>query len=86
MAKEGMITKEEAVMRVTPDQVDMLLHPQFGGDTKNAAAAEGHRLVEKAVNASPGAAVGIAAFDADTAQKWGNEGKAVIMVRPETRP
>ncbi len=86
MAKEGMITKEQAVMRVTPDQVDMLLHPQFGGDTKNAATAEGQRLVEKAVNASPGAAVGIAAFDADTAQKWGNEGKAVIMVRPETRP
>ena len=86
MANEGMITKEQAVMRVTPDQVDMLLHPQFGGQTKRDAAEEGRRLVEKAVNASPGAAVGIAAFDADTAEKWGKEGKAVIMVRPETRP
>ena len=43
-------------------------------------------LVEKAVNASPGAAVGMAVFDADTAEKWGKAGKAVIMVRPETKP
>ncbi|MFC1681278.1 pyruvate, phosphate dikinase [Pseudomonadota bacterium] len=71
---------------ITPEQVDMLLHPQFGGDTRAAAAADGRRLVEKAVNASPGAAVGVAAFDADTAERWGNEGKDVIMVRPETRP
>ena len=68
---------QQAIMRVTPDQVDMLLHPQFNSDTKDSAIAAGNRLVEKAVNASPGAAVGIAAFDADTAQKWHNEGKAV---------
>jgi len=86
MANEEMITREQAIMRVTPEQVDMLLHPQFGGDTRAAAAADGRRLVEKAVNASPGAAVGVAAFDADTAERWGNEGKDVIMVRPETRP
>lgn len=43
-------------------------------------------LVEKAVNASPGVAVGQAVFDADTAEKWAKMGKAVIMVRPETKP
>src|SRR5690606_21060402 len=73
-------------LRVKPEQVDMLLHPQFTDATKKAARAEGRLLVEKAVNASPGAAVGIAAFDADTAEKWGKEGKPVIMVRPETKP
>ncbi len=86
LANEKMITRDEAIMRVTPEQVDMLLHPQFGGDTKAEATQAGMRLVEKAVNASPGAAVGVAAFDADTAERWGNEGKDVIMVRPETRP
>ena len=58
-------------MRVTPEQVDMLLHPQFGGEIKTDAADEGRRLVEKAVNASPGAAVGLAVFDADTAESVG---------------
>jgi len=84
--KEGLISKEEALMRVTPEQVDMLLHPQFGSAVKKEAALAGNQLVEKAVNASPGAAVGMAVFDADTAEKWAKEGKDVIMVRPETRP
>ena len=86
MVNEGLINKETAINRVKPEQVDMLLHPQFAEATKQAARASGRLLVEKAVNASPGAAVGMAAFDADTAQKWGKEGKAVIMVRPETKP
>jgi pyruvate,orthophosphate dikinase len=64
----------------------MLLHPQFSAAAKEKARVEGRRLVQKAVNASPGAAVGQAVFDADTAEKWGKEGKAVIMVRPETKP
>jgi pyruvate, orthophosphate dikinase len=86
MVTEGLIDKKIALMRVKPAQVDMLLHPQFGGEIKKAAQEEGRVLVEKAVNASPGAAVGMAVFDADTAEKWGKEGKAVIMVRPETKP
>ena len=86
MANEGRITKEQAVLRVTPEQVDTLLHPQFDMEAKNSAAAEGKRLA-KAVNASPGAAVGVVAMDADLAQKWGKEeGKDVIMVRQFTRP
>ena len=86
MVTEGLIDKKTALMRVKPAQVDMLLHPQFGGEVKKAAQDAGNLLVEKAVNASPGAAVGMAVFDADTAEKWAKEGKAVIMVRPETKP
>jgi len=86
MANDGFITKEQAVLRVTPEQVDTLLHPQFDPEAKNAAASEG-KLLAKGVNASPGAAVGVVAFDADLAEKWGKEeGKDVIMVRPFTRP
>jgi pyruvate,orthophosphate dikinase len=86
MANEGLITKEQAVLRVTPEQVDTMLHPQFDMDAKKTASAEG-KLLAKAVNASPGAAVGVAAFDADLAEKWGKEeGKDVIMVRQFTRP
>ncbi len=86
MANEGLISREKAVMRVTPEQVDTLLHPQFDMDAKKAAADEG-TLLSKGVNASPGAAVGVAAFDADLAEKWAKEeGKVVIMVRQFTRP
>ncbi|MCP4358706.1 MAG: pyruvate, phosphate dikinase, partial [Chloroflexi bacterium] len=86
MANEGLITKEQAVLRVSPDDVDTLLHPQFDTDAKSAATDEG-KLLAKGVNASPGAAVGVVAFDADLAEKWGKEeGKDVIMVRPFTRP
>ena len=86
MADEGLITKPEAIKRVTPEQVDQLLHPQFTAEVKRVARKEGRSLVEKAVNASPGAAVGMAVFDADTAAEWGKAGKPVIMVRPETKP
>ena len=82
---EGLINKKEAVSRVTADHVDTLLHPQFDPKAKEQARDEGTYLAS-GVNASPGAAVGIAAFTADLAEKWGLEGKAVIMVRPETKP
>ncbi len=85
MVNEGLITKEEAVMRITPEQVDTLLHPQFDPKEVEKARAEG-RFLASGVNASPGAAVGILAFDADTAARWSEEGKDVIMIRPETKP
>ena len=85
MANEGLITREQAVLRVTPEQVDTLLHPQFDEAAKKAAAKAGS-LLAKGVNASPGAAVGVVAFDADLAEEWGKSGKDVIMVRPFTRP
>ncbi|MBI3286538.1 MAG: pyruvate, phosphate dikinase, partial [Chloroflexi bacterium] len=85
MANEKLIAHKEAVLRVEPEQIDLLLHPRFDAQAKLAAAEEG-RLLAKGLNASPGAAVGQAAFDADTAQAWGVQGKAVILVRPETNP
>jgi pyruvate,orthophosphate dikinase len=86
MANEGLITKEEAVLRVTPENVDTLLHPQFDPKAKEAAQKEG-KLYATGVNASPGAAVGRVYFDADTAeQKAKEEGQDVIMVRPFTKP
>ena len=85
MANEGLIDRKEAVKRVKPDDVDTLLHPRFDAEDKAKAAREG-RLLSKGVNASPGAAVGVVAFDADLAEEWGKAGKAVIMVRPFTKP
>lgn len=82
MVEEGLITKEEAVNRVQPAQVDFFLHPQL-----DAEAVKKAELIASGLNVSPGAAVGIVAFDADTAEKWAKvEGKKVIMVRPETKP
>ncbi len=82
MVDEGLISRDEAVLRVSPDQLSFFLHPQFDESARRAA-----RLVAEGLNVSPGAAVGVVALDADTAERWGGqEGKDVIMVRPETRP
>ncbi|MEJ2759072.1 MAG: PEP/pyruvate-binding domain-containing protein [Anaerolineales bacterium] len=62
---EGLISKEEAVQRIKPEQVDTLLHPQFAVDEKQQAEADG-KMFATGVNASPGAAVGKVYFDADT--------------------
>ncbi|MFC1577466.1 pyruvate, phosphate dikinase [Thermodesulfobacteriota bacterium] len=86
MAEEKLITKQEAVLRITPEQVDFFLHPQFEREAEAAAKAEGAMLAT-GLNVSPGAAVGIVAFDADLAEMWAKEqNKDVIMVRPETKP
>ena len=82
MVEEGLLGREEAVLRVSPEQVDFYLHPQFDEVARSQA-----QVFAKGLNVSPGAAVGVVAFDADTAERWVKEdGKAVIMVRPETRP
>ena len=86
MAKEKLITKEEAVLRVTPENVDSLLHPQFDPEAMKNAENDG-TFYAKGVNASPGAAVGQVYFDADTAEKMAKEEKQdTIMVRPFTKP
>ena len=86
MVEEGLISKEEAVMRVSPEQIDFFLHPQFNLQSKQKAQSSGAFLAN-GLNVSPGAAVGIVAFDADRAEQWAKEqGKDVIMVRPETKP
>lgn len=86
MVGEGLIDKPTAIKRVTPEQVDVLLHPQFDLNTKKAAADDG-RFFCSGVNASPGAAVGQVYFDADTTEKMHKEQhQDTIMVRPFTKP
>jgi pyruvate,orthophosphate dikinase len=81
MVGEGIISPDEAVGRIEPDQVDQLLRDQFDP----AARASAARIV-KGLNASPGAAVGRAVFDADRAVEWSGRGEPVILVRIETSP
>ena len=81
MYKEKLITKEEAVMRVQPSQLDELLHPIIDPavEIKTKAAAKG-------LPAGPGGASGQVVFSANDAVKWAKEGKRVILVREETNP
>ncbi len=86
MAEENLINREEAVLRVSPDQVDFFLHPQFSLESAQAAR-EMEQMLATGLNVSPGAAVGVVALEADLAEAWAkNEGRSVIMVRPETKP
>ncbi|MCS6803068.1 MAG: pyruvate, phosphate dikinase [Chloroflexota bacterium] len=85
MVGEGLITKQEAVQRVEPEQVVQLLMPRFDEQAKAAAIAEG-RLLATGLNASPGAATGLAVLSADKAVEWANRGRRVVLVRPETNP
>ncbi|TAK33864.1 MAG: pyruvate, phosphate dikinase [Chloroflexota bacterium] len=85
MVRQGLISKEEALQRVEPNQIYQLLLPRFDPAAKTRAEKEG-RLVAKGLNASPGAAMGKAIFDADKAEELGNAGQAVILTRPETNP
>jgi pyruvate,orthophosphate dikinase len=79
MVKEGLIDKNEAIMRIDPDQIEQLMHPQIDPNAKYTALAKG-------LPASPGAAVGKVVFTADDAEKAAADGEAVILVRPETSP
>jgi pyruvate,orthophosphate dikinase len=81
MVDEGVITKEEALGRIEPAHVDQLLRDQF--DPK---AIDGAQRVAKGLNASPGAAVGRAVFNADDAVAWVERGEKVVLVRVETSP
>lgn len=79
MVEEGLIERDEALLRVDPDQLDQILHRRL--DPK--AYLE---VIAKGLPASPGAASGQIVFDADDAEKLAAEGVAVILVRPETTP
>ena len=85
LVNEGLITQQDALRRVTPSQIDFFLHPQLAAAARKQAADEG-RLIATGLNVSPGAAVGVAAFDPDRAQRLGNDGRKVILIRPETKP
>ena len=79
MQNEGVVTKEEAITMVDANSITNLLHPQF-------VDSQGKELFNKALNASPGAAVGEIVFDADKAEEEANKGRDVILVRDETSP
>jgi pyruvate,orthophosphate dikinase len=79
MVRERLIDKKEAILRVDPSSLDQLLHPQFDRKADIPLAARG-------LNASPGAAVGKAVFDAKTAEEMSAAGEKVILVRPMTEP
>ncbi len=81
MVEEKMISTDEAIMRVTPDQLDQLLHPMID-PTKDQDATP----ITRGLPASPGAAVGKIVFTAEEAEKWTEEGKKVVLVRLETSP
>ena len=85
MVREGLITKDEALRRVDPMQVEQLLLPRF--DQKEVDRARGAgRFLAKGLNASPGAATGRAVFDADRAVSLKGQKELVVLVRPETSP
>ena len=81
LVDEGMISEEEAVLRVEPKQLDSLLHPMFDSKALKAAKPIGTGLA-----ASPGAACGQVVFTAEDAAKWAEKGHKVILVRLETSP
>jgi len=79
MTAEGLITREEAIARIDPTQLDQLLHPMLDPEAEFEVAARG-------LNASPGAACGAIVLDADTAEDRGKAGESVILVGWETTP
>ncbi len=81
LVNEGLISKEEALGRIEPAHVDQLLRDQF-----DPTARAGATRIAKGLNASPGAAVGRAVFDADSAVEWVGRGERVVLVRIETSP
>ena len=81
MLDEGMIDEKTALMRVSPDRLNELLHPVF-----DRAAIKGAKQIASGLPASPGAATGQVVFFADEAEQWVADGKQVILVRQETSP
>ncbi len=79
MVNEGKITKEEALLRIQPSQLDQLLHPTFDPNAEIKVLTEG-------LPASPGAATGRVVFNAEDAEEWAKNGEKVILVRIETSP
>jgi pyruvate, orthophosphate dikinase len=79
MVDEGLITREEAVVRIDPQQLDQLLHPMLD-------PTAGWEVAAKGLNASPGAASGKIVLDAETAEQRGKAGEKVVLVRWETTP
>jgi pyruvate,orthophosphate dikinase len=85
MVREGIISKEEALLRVDPDQMNQLLRPTFDPRSKQEAERDGGFLT-RGLAAGPGAATGRVVFNAADAEEWAKRGEIVILVRLETSP
>lgn len=85
MHEEGILSVEEALMRVDPITLNQILLPSFDPEAK-ALAVKGGKVLAVGLNASPGAAIGAVVFDPDEAEKLGKAGEKVILVRVETCP
>ncbi len=85
MVREELISKEEAILRVEPEQLNQLLRPIFDPQERQKALQEG-KLIAKGLNAGPGAATGRIVFNAPDAEEWAGKGEEVILVRIETSP
>ena len=81
MVKEGLISKKEALLRVSPESLDQFLHPTFDPKAEKAA-----KVLTKGLPASPGSATGKVVFFAEDAEAWTLKGEKVILVRTETSP
>jgi pyruvate,orthophosphate dikinase len=79
MVDEGLISKAQALLRINPELLEQLLHPHLAPNHNHPSLVQG-------LPASPGAACGACVFDADTAERLGKAGKAVILLREETKP
>ncbi len=85
MVKEGLITPQEAIMRIEPDQLNQLLRPVFDEVEKKKMLKAG-KLLAKGLNAGPGGATGKVVFNAEDAEAWAKKGEPIILVRIETSP
>jgi pyruvate,orthophosphate dikinase len=85
MVRQGLITKEEALLRVEPDQLNQVLRPVFDSQEKRKAIDQG-KLIAHGLNAGPGAASGKVVFNAPDAEEWAARGEEVLLVRIETSP
>ena len=85
MVREGLISKEEAILRIDPSQLNQLLRPVFSIEQKRKAISD-DRLLAKGLNAGPGVASAQVVFSAQDALQWSKKGKEVILVRMETSP
>ena len=75
------ISKEEAIMRVSPEQIDELLHPRLHIEEENKT-----NVLARGLPAGPGGGVGQVVFTADDAESWNKQGKTIVLVREETSP
>ena len=82
MVSEGLITREEAIERVEPQQIDQLLHPGIDPERREELGEP----IATGLNASPGAATGRVIFTADDAEAWASRGERTLLVRRETSP